>query len=61
MAISSDSSYINHQLKIRMMIERYRTSAHQFSKTDPLELGRNNNFIGAIDSKVLEPQSFGLS
>ena len=57
---SSDSPYINQQLKVRMMIERYRAVGHQFAKVDPLNIPRNH-FVGAVDPKHIEPKAFGFT
>lgn len=51
------SPYVTQQLKLRMLIERYRSIGHQFAKVDPLNLPRGN-FIGAVDPSKLSLEAF---
>ena len=38
MDLELGSTEVRKQLGVRMMIDRYRAVAHQFAKTDPLEI-----------------------
>lgn len=53
----NQSPYVSQQLKLRMLIERYRSIGHQFAKVDPLGLPRNN-FVGSVDESVLDLSAF---
>lgn len=57
---STQSPFVTQQIKLRMMIERYRNIGHQFANVDPLGFSRQN-FVGAIDSKVLNFDSFDFN
>ena len=51
------SPYVTQQLKLRMLIERYRSIGHQFAKVDPLNLP-NQNLIGAVDPSKISLDAF---
>lgn len=53
----NQSPFVSQQLKLRMMIERYRNISHQFAKIDPLNLPEND-FVGSVDSSVLSLDAF---
>jgi 2-oxoglutarate dehydrogenase complex dehydrogenase (E1) component-like enzyme len=47
-AISAATKEIGNQLKMRLMIDTYRTIGHQFAKIDPLELPQNKDVHGRL-------------
>lgn len=55
--MSNQSPLISQQLKLRMLIDRYRSIGHQHAKIDPLNLPKNN-FVGSVDSSVLDLSAF---
>ena len=57
---STQSPFVSQQLKIRMMIERYRSIGHQFAKVDPLGMDKKD-FIGSIDQEVLGIKAFDFT
>lgn len=44
-----------------MMIDRYRAIAHQFAKTDPLELDDREKYPGRIEEECLNIEQFGFT
>ena len=57
---NTQSPFVSQQLKIRMMIERYRTIGHQFAKVDPLHMEKKA-FVGSIDQEVLGIKAFDFT
>jgi 2-oxoglutarate dehydrogenase complex dehydrogenase (E1) component-like enzyme len=55
--MANQSPFISQQLKLRMLIERYRSIGHQFAKIDPLNLPEQN-FVGSVDQSVLNLSAF---
>lgn len=55
--MSNQSPLISQQLKLRMLIDRYRSIGHQHAKIDPLNLPKNN-FVGSVDNSVLDLSAF---
>ena len=47
-AISAAAKEIGNQLKMRLMIDTYRTIGHQFAKIDPLDLPQNKDLHGRL-------------
>lgn len=46
--VSAAAKEIGNQLKMRLMIDTYRTIGHQFAKIDPLELPQNKVLHGRL-------------
>lgn len=57
---SNDIKEITKQLKMRLMIETYRSIGHQFAKIDPLYLPQNKNLYGRLPDDALKASSFGF-
>lgn len=51
------SPFVSQQLKLRMMIEKYRSIGHQFASIDPLNQPKSH-FVGSIDPKEISMESF---
>lgn len=56
---SKEFKEISKQIKMRMMIEGYRSLGHHFAKLDPLYLPQNKDLFGKLDPKCLAASSFG--
>jgi 2-oxoglutarate dehydrogenase complex dehydrogenase (E1) component-like enzyme len=56
----SANKEITKQLKMRLMIETYRSIGHQFAKIDPLDLPQNKNLFGRLPDDVLKASAFGF-
>ena len=57
---SSDMREITKQLKMRLMIDSYRSIGHQFAKVDPLYLPQNKNLYGRLPEESIQPEAFGF-
>lgn len=60
LAGSNDIKEITKQLKMRLMIDTYRSVGHQFAKIDPLYLPQNKNLHGRLPDDVLKASAFGF-
>jgi 2-oxoglutarate dehydrogenase E1 component len=58
-ALSAATKEIANQLKMRLMIDTYRTIGHQFAKIDPLDLGQNKDLHGRLPEDSLAATQFG--
>ena len=45
---SKEFREISRQIKMRMMIDNFRTVGHHFAKIDPLSLNQNQNIFGRV-------------
>jgi len=52
-SISAATKEIGNQLKMRLMIDTYRTIGHQFAKIDPLDLPQNKDLHGRLPENSL--------
>jgi 2-oxoglutarate dehydrogenase complex dehydrogenase (E1) component-like enzyme len=52
---------ITRQLKVRLMIDGYRSCGHQFAKTDPLDLPLNKNLNGRLNENTIKTLTFGFN
>jgi 2-oxoglutarate dehydrogenase complex dehydrogenase (E1) component-like enzyme len=52
---------VTKQLKMRLMIEGYRSFGHQFAKIDPLYLPQNKNLHGKLHEDSIKATSFGFN
>lgn len=59
--ISSSSNEVMQQLRVRLMIDRYRAQGHQFAKLDPLEFDGDKNCYGRLDPSILKAEAFGYT
>lgn len=57
--LSAATKEIGNQLKMRLMIDTYRSIGHQFAKLDPLELPQNKQLHGRLPAHSLEATEFG--
>lgn len=58
-SLSAATKEIGNQLKMRLMIDAYRTIGHQFAKIDPLELPQNKLLHGRLPEDSLTAEQFG--
>jgi 2-oxoglutarate dehydrogenase complex dehydrogenase (E1) component-like enzyme len=62
MQLEVGSSEVRRQLGVRMMIDRYRAVAHQFAKTDPLEIYQEHvKLPGKLEPSALDIEQFGFT
>lgn len=57
--LSAATKEIGNQLKMRLMIDTYRSIGHQFAKLDPLELPQNKQLHGRLPDHSLDATEFG--
>jgi 2-oxoglutarate dehydrogenase complex dehydrogenase (E1) component-like enzyme len=57
--LSAAAKEIGNQLKMRLMIDTYRTIGHQFAKIDPLDLPQNKDLHGRLPEDSLSATNFG--